>query len=340
MQSNLLPVISGVPQGSILGPLLFLIYINDLPNSINASSIYLFADDTKFIHCVANFCNSFLQSDIDSMSEWCLQWRLNLNLSKCTSMRFALSPSTYADPQYSISGQVIGHTHSQRDLGIIVSSNLSWTLHYNSICSNAYRSLNFIRRVISHQSSTVQFRKQLYLSLVRSKLTYCSQLWRPYLIKDIKLLENVQRRSTKYILHDYSSNYKQRLISLNLLPLMHWFELQDLLFLIKNLQNPSDNFQMLNFISFVSSSTRAASANKLRYNYSAWRLSTTRHFYFNRIVRLWNALPPLNLSLPFLSIKHQLIEYFWYNFVNKFDPDNPCSFHVICPCSKCHLLRF
>ena len=74
--------------------------------------------------------------------------------------------------------------------------------------------------------------------LVRSQLTYCSQLWRPYLLKDIFTLERIQRRETKYILNDYNSSYKTRLIQLDLLPLKYQYELSDLLFFIKSYKNP------------------------------------------------------------------------------------------------------
>ena len=172
---------------------------------------------------------------------------------------------------------------------------------------------------------------------MRSKLTYCSQLWRPHLIKDIVMLETVQRQSTKFLLDNSSLNYKQRLSSLDLLPLMYWLEIQDILFLIKNLQNPGDNFNIYNHISFASSKTRSGTTNKLKYNYR--RTTATRHYYFNRVVRLWNSLPPFNLSQPYVSIKCQIYTYFRNHFIVNFDPDNPCSFHYLCPCSSCHFLR-
>ena len=105
-----------------------------------------------------------------------------------------------------------------------------------------------------HISTNVQLRCHLYISLVRSKLPYCSQLWRPHLVRDISNLERVQRRASKFIL-DYSSlNYKSRLVSLHLLPLMYWLELQDVMFLIKCLKDSPDNFSLGSWISFVSCS--------------------------------------------------------------------------------------
>ena len=89
-------------------------------------------------------------------------------------------------------------------------------------------------------------KKLLYISLVRSQLIYCSQLWRPYLLKDIITLERIQRRTraTKFILNDYQSSYRFRLVKLHLLPLMYLFELYDIIFVIKSLKNPTISFNI------------------------------------------------------------------------------------------------
>ena len=134
-----------------------------------------------------------------------------------------------------------------------------------------------IRRSLHLHSAPTEIKKQLYLSLVRSKLTYCSQLWRPLLIKHITMLENVQRCATTFITNDYSSNYKIRLQKLCLLPLMYWLELQDLLYLIKNLQNPSGSLNIYDHVSFVTSNTRR---NHLMLKYKHTKSSVARHFYF------------------------------------------------------------
>ena len=102
---------------------------------------------------------------------------------------------------------------------------------------------------------------------MRLHLTFCSQLWRPRLIKDILTIENVQRRATKFILHDNSMDYKSRLITLEILPLMYWFELQDILFLVKCFKTASDNFAIFDFISFAQFNTRSSTSNKLKYKY-------------------------------------------------------------------------
>ena len=337
--SKSLPVRSGVPQGSVLGPLLFLIYINDIPNVINFCNPYLFADDAKLIEAVCrhSVSSDHLQQDIASVESWCSVWKLSLNNAKCVSLRISLlsSGSTPPDPVYYINGQPIVSVDKHKDLGVIIQKNLSWSDHISAACAKAYKSLYLIRRTLSDSPSSPSLKLHLYKSLVRSKLSYCSQLWRPQLLKDIICLERVQRRATKFILNDFSSDYKSRLISLNLLPLMYWYELQDLMFLVKCLQDPSDNFDILSYghISFVSSCTRASSSAKLKHNFC--RTTTTRHFYFNRIVHLWNVIPDIDTSQPYCTIKRQISSFLWDHFQSHFDPSSPCSFHLLCPCSSC-----
>jgi len=147
------------------------------------------------------------------------------------------------------------------------------------------------------------------------------------------MLECIQRRATKYILNDYQSAYKSRLEQLNLLPLMYVYELSDLMFLIKSLKSPSDNFNIKDHITFASSHTRSGKHNKLQHP----RISTVTQlrFYFNRIARLFNYIPVIDLSLSNDTIKHRLIRYLWNHFINNFDSDRTCTFHVLCPCYRC-----
>ena len=193
-----------------------------------------------------------------------------------------------------------------------------------------------IRRTIP-PGATIILKKQLYISLVRSHLTYCSQLWRPRIVKDILSVERVQRKATKYVLSDYSNDYKLRLQSLHMLPLMYWLELQDIMFLVKCLQDPHDCMNIRSHVSFSPSGTRAGSGNKLKYEYR--RTSNGRHFYFNRVVRLWNKLPSscIDLTKSFATVRHTARAFLWTHFENHFDPKNTCTFHLVCPCYKCHL---
>ena len=207
--------------------------------------------------------------------------------------------------------------------------------------------LGLLRRSFSRHQ-TVTAKRTLYISLVRSQVTYCSVIWRPNLIKDITLIEQIQRRATKFILNDYSSDYFDRLKQLNLLPLMYTFELNKLVFMLKSLKYPSPSFNITDYITFADGNTidirvlsniygntimRSSSSGKMihvRNNNSA-----DRHFFFNRIPRLWNALPPIDLSLSIKTNKTRIYKFLWSHFLSNFRHDNPCTFHFLCPCSRC-----
>ena len=136
---------------------------------------------------------------------------------------------------------------------------------------------------------------------------YCSVIWRPCLIKHIQLIERVQRRATKYILNDYISDYKSRLIKFQILPHAYILELNDIIFFIRNLKYRHEGFNINNNISFVSGDTRASANHKLQHNRSS--TNTINNFYFNRLPRLWNALPVISPALDTLVIKYKLSQY-------------------------------
>ena len=189
-----------------------------------------------------------------------------------------------------------------------LTNNFRWRLHYQQIISKAYKILGLLRRLFSTSIST-RAKLTLYTSLVRSKLLYCSVVWRPHLLVDIKTLELVQRRATKFIVNSAGLDYRQRLIELHLLPLMMEFEMADILFLVKSLKYPSDNFNIQDFVQFCSLPTRSSTYFKLMHPFC--RNADERNHFFNRIPRLWNSLPSLDLHLPLSSLKLKLREIFW-----------------------------
>lgn len=326
--SDSVPVLSGVPQGSLLGPLLFAIYINDMPNALSSACPYIFADDTKCLKTIRSKEDiTLLQRDLDSMSNWSLASDLLFNESKCVHLPFWRS-----DPhEYCLNGKVVKTSDCIKDLGLMLTSDLNWSKHYQYISSRAYKILGLLRRTFTTES--VIARKKLFISLVRSQLLYCSQVWRPQLIKDIVLLERIQKRATKYILNDYSSPYKCRLIKLDLLPLMYIYELNDLIFFIKAYKSPTNFFDIKNYISFTFLPTRSSTYSKLQHRSSSSNLN--RHFYFCRLPRLWNSLPQIDISLPVPRLRSILYGYFRSHFINSFTDDNTCSLHYFCPCCNC-----
>jgi len=206
---------------------------------------------------------------------------------------------------------------------VVVSSDLKWINHYNFKIPKAYKSLALIQRTLCSKHCP-SFKLHLYITLVHLHLTYCSQLWHPYLIKDILSFEHIQCCTTQHIL---TISYKSRILELHLLSLMYFFEIQDVLFAIKSLKSPTSNFDINSYISFTQGHTRSSTHGKLIHisHYS----NLNCNLYFCCLPRFWNALPIINTII---TIKIKLKEFMW----KKFDDNNHCTLHFLCPCSKCH----
>ena len=204
--SSYLNFTSGVPQGSILGPLLFLIYVNDLSDAANHSIVPMFADDSKCYREITKLQDrKLLQNDLDSLQLWSNTWDFNFNTQKCSVMHFSRKKCLVTFHEYYLNQQRIRSTVSQCDLGILVSDDLKWSSHINNLLSKGNRKLGFLRRNCFHLAD-VNARWLLYLSLVRSNLSHGSEVWAP----QTPSLESIQRRATKFILQDYESSYSNR----------------------------------------------------------------------------------------------------------------------------------
>ena len=191
-----------------------------------------------------------LQGDLSNLSLWSQQWSLQFNEMKCVLLQFG-SNSSLVSHDYLINNTSIQALNCHRDLGIMISSDLNWSDHLKFIASRAYKALGLIRRSFS-SSLDIKSKKNLYLSLIRSQLTYGSVIWRPHLIRDIIILERIQRRATKYILNDYQSDYIHRLQSLKLVMQLEFY---DVIFFIRSLKNPSNTFSIQSYVHFSDANT-------------------------------------------------------------------------------------
>jgi hypothetical protein len=192
--SNTLPVTSGVPQGSILGPLLFVLYVNDLPDAVTSSQVAMFADDTKLFTTVKreDDCKR-LQSDLDNVQTWSLASGLPFNEKKCKSQRITrkIMPIT---KNYKLNTLNIQQTDSERDLGVWVENRLTWNKQVNEQSTKANKLLGYIRRSSLYIHNTA-VRHTLYLALVRPHLGYATQTWAPQSVELLKQVERTQRRA-------------------------------------------------------------------------------------------------------------------------------------------------
>ena len=213
-QSEWAPVTSGVPQGSVLGPLLFIIYINDIDVGIKGK-ISKFADDTKLCHDVSKpEDKETVQHDINKLVEWTKKWQMQFNPDKCTVIHFGChNPNN----EYQIEGKTLKSVTQQRDLGIIINKDLKWEKQVEKSCKKANRVLGYISRNFRYKSKDIVL--QLYKTLARPHLEYGVQFWSPHLRKDIVKMERIQRKATKMIPELRHKSYEDRLSELNLITL-------------------------------------------------------------------------------------------------------------------------
>ena len=189
-------MISGVPQGSILGPLLFLIYINNL-NAGLSSSVRLFTDDYAIFRVITNTkdCDD-LQADLNRLYYWTQLWQLSLNQSKCKLMRITNKRKQF-HYTYSLNSTPLEWVDTFRYLGVRINTKLTWTDHVSEVRKKTTRVLNLLRRAM--QGCSKQAKARAYVALARLHLETCSPVWSPYQKGARDDLEKVQKCATKWI---------------------------------------------------------------------------------------------------------------------------------------------
>ncbi|KAK4314500.1 hypothetical protein Pmani_014205 [Petrolisthes manimaculis] len=192
--SDWLPMKSGVPQGSVLGPILFVIYINDLVANLE-SAASLFADDAKIYKTIRTEADvETLQRDMERLNEWSRKWLLTFNASKCKIMH--ISHDNQGN-DYQLGGVTLQKSSTENDLGITISSDLKSSAHVAKVAAKANNRLGIIKRNFTVHDKEIIL--PLYLSLVRPILDFGVQCWSPHLAKDIQALERIQRRATRLV---------------------------------------------------------------------------------------------------------------------------------------------
>jgi hypothetical protein len=201
ISSDIVRVTSGVPQGSVIGPLLFLIYINDL-NSRVMSKIRLFADDAVIYREISDDADiETLSSDLNNVNLWCHEWGLELNLSKCTSVHF-LRKSSNQQHTYTVNGINIKTSEEVTYLGVTLTSDLSWGKHIRNICGTALKKLGFIKRVLGRYTDQ-KVKERCYFALVRPHLEYAASIWDPAHKESILQINKIQRKAARFVKNCY-----------------------------------------------------------------------------------------------------------------------------------------
>ena len=339
--SNWVPVTSGVPQGSLLGPVLFVIFINDLPDILPDETLAaLYADDTKLYKSITSVgdCES-LQQALTDLDCWSRDNNLDFNESKCKVLTITRkkTPLTYA---YHMGSKELTRANMEKDLGVLINYNLSWDDHVHTITAKGNKMLGMLKRTCPLLTNTA-VRRTLYLALVKSQISYATEVWSPPTIKMRSTVERVQRRATSGILQAKRGEtaYKQRLITLSLLPLCYEREIKDLVFFFKALYGYID-LDVHSFVSFVNNGRTRLSRNpSLTLKIPFCKSKTFQSSYFNRLVKLWNHVCKTLPSTTFasLSIFKRSLKATYANLVTAaFDVDMPCTWTLVrdCPCHR------
>ncbi|XP_071479519.1 uncharacterized protein [Diadema antillarum] len=222
VKSDTTTVSSGVPQGPVLGPLLFLVFINDLPEYVS-SSIPLYADDALIYRSIESLQDTeALHQDLANVQEWEKRWLMSFNPDKCEVLRISNKRrNIIASNPYLIHGTALPVVDEAKYLGVTIQRNLSWKSHINNICKRSNRTLGFLRRNLRRCPQAIK--EQAYKTYIRPTLEYSSSVWDPHTKELISQIETVQRRAARFVLSDYRQQSSVALM----LQKLQWQSLND-----------------------------------------------------------------------------------------------------------------
>ena len=240
-------VTSGVPQGSVLGPTLFKIFVNDLPEQAKEGVLPMFADDGKLYKVIQTIddCDS-LQADLRSCGKWSKDWQLGYNELKCVVLRLGRNLPDYTYKMMDDKGRPIEleQVSQTSDLGLLISNTLETRYHVDKITASANRALFSIKRSLQYMNKYSG--PLLYKSLVRPIMEYGNGAWTPLWLYESRKMEKVQRRATRWILRQPGLSYPERLRKLEMPSLFYRRQRGDLIEIYKYFKNPNayNNFRL------------------------------------------------------------------------------------------------
>ena len=281
IQSDLVTVDSGVPQGTVLGPILFLLHINDLP-SVISSKVRLFADDCLVYREIKNRQDQIaLQKDLNLGSKWGMRF----NAAKCNIMRMSRK-QTPISTQYELSGQVLEEVKDAKYLGVTVSDDLEWTKHINAITTKANSKLSFLRRNL--KGCPEKLRETAYFALVRSFLEYSATVWHPHQKYNSDKLEMVQRRAARFVKGRYGmyESVTQMLEELTWVPLSKRRENARLILFYKII----NNLAMVPHSCLEKADGRTRKNHNLKFRHIGYNVDPYGQSFFPKCISAWNGL--------------------------------------------------
>ena len=282
--SDYAPVISGVPQGTILGPVLFLLYINDLPEYLNLdrTKLKLYADDVKiYVEIVSPQSHINLQQTLDRVVEWAQTWQLQLAVAKCQVLTISNKRAPEMFP-YTMHAQQLQRVNNVRDLGVVINSKLNFGEHCSKILKSAYARQNLLFRILKFSDFEVFL--HAYKVYIRPMIESATIIWNPYTVRDVQKVESLQRSFTFRVFRRFNMpymDYDRRCKVCNLESLSLRRMKFDILYIYKIIHGLVSS-DLISYIAFDRTGT------KLR---PYCGLDRTAHFFLSRVVQLYNSVP-------------------------------------------------
>ncbi|MCP4461100.1 MAG: reverse transcriptase family protein [Cytophagales bacterium] len=302
------PVLSGVPQGSILGPILFVLFINDLPLGLSeGTDLALYADDTKIWRSITSENDHrILQTDIDYLNEWAIHNKMNFHPKKCKVVSICnrespLGMLPFVIFHYLLGESVLSYVDCEKDLGVHINASFNFNEHCEHLLSKASQQLGLVRRTC-HFVKDIRRRRVLYLTLVRSQFEHCSPVWRPNGKTMLDRFEKFQKKCIKWILNEeelsYESHgvYVRKCRQIGILPLSQRFVLNELIFFHKIVYGIVP-INIPNYLTLFSGNSRLRSSHLDELSYVSSIIPNSsdanklKKSFFYRTHMTWNSIP-------------------------------------------------
>ena len=301
--SDWISVISGVPQGSVLGPLLFVIYINDLSHEVKMNFCKLFADDCKIYGNVGRNIDNSLHQDLKNLEIWSQKWQLLFNTTKCKVLHFGYSNQ---NESYNIYGSILEAKNEEKDLGIIIDNKLKFHVNTSAVTKKANQVLGVLKKAYtSRDPLTIT---TLYKAFVRPHLEYGNVIWGPFYEGDKHMIERVQRRVSKLVPELKDLPYEERLKRLRLPSLEYRRKRGDMIWMYKIMNELVRIDSTKLFTPYKISKTRGHERKVVRKH--AVKLVRINSFA-QRTVNNWNSLPEYVVEAKSLNTFKNRLDEHW-----------------------------